>query len=430
MGKAALHMCTALSCFIVGSIIWGFMNGKYHQTLKNKYVYYLIEAGMIMITTAIHILGSPFLNLGVWGIGTAFCAWFLYYDDHDKPFLRIIQCEVLLLCVGICDLLGIVCGNFLLRILHIPIETDILMICFEMIFSKTVVIFLYYIIIKKWMKLQNILFSQMQYFIYFAVFLYTLFNVLVIAYYMECRTGDYLWVVNLCCIVVGDLCMLYFARVIKEKNRFEYEIRLLEKQAEILYEYYICQEQQYNKTIQILHDINKHIKAIEKLYANQEIKQAEEYTEQLRNMLAPLVPIRYTNNPLLDMLFTDKAAIMNEKSIEFDIKIDNVDLAFIDAIDVTIIFGNLLDNAMEACEKIKEEKSIHIEITVFYGMIVIRMKNSSPPVKWKNEFPISEKGKNRGIGLMNVRRAIEKYGGDMKLKEENGTFIVDIFLNS
>lgn len=52
------------------------------------------------------------------------------------------------------------------------------------------------------------------------------------------------------------------------------------------------------------------------------------------------------------------------------------------------------------------------------------------PVKWKNDMPVSEKGKNRGIGLMNVRRAIEKYDGDMKLEEENGMFIVDIFLNS
>ena len=430
MGKAALYMCTTLSCFIVVSIIWEFMNEKYHQALKNKYVYYLIKAGMIMIITAIHILGNPFLNLLIWGIGAAFCAWFLYYDGHDKPFQRIIQCEVLLLCIGICDLLGIVCGNFLLRIFHISIETDILMTCFEMIFSKAVVIFLYYIILRKRMKLGNIPFSQMQYFIYFSVFLYTLFNILVMAYNVERRPGDHLFVVNLCCIVVGDLCLLYFARVIKKRNALEYEIRLLEKQTEILYGYYVYQEQKYNKTIQILHDINKHIKSIEQLYANQEIEQAEEYTEQLRNMLTPLVPVRYTDNPLLDMLLTDKVAIMDEKSIHFDAKIDNVDLTFIDAVDVTTIFGNLLDNAMEACEEIKEERSIHIEITAFYEMIVIRMKNSSPPVKWKNGFPVSEKGKNRGIGLMNVRRTIEKYGGDMKLEEEKGTFIVDIFLNS
>ena len=320
MGKAALYKCTTLSCFIVVSIIWEFMNEKYHQALKNKYVYYLIKAGMLMIITAIHILGNPFLNLLIWGIGAAFCAWFLYYDGHDKPFQRIIQCEVLLLCIGICDLLGIVCGNFLLRIFHISIETDILMTCFEMIFSKAVVIFLYYIILRKRMKLGNIPFSQMQYFIYFSVFLYTLFNILVMAYNVERRPGDHLFVVNLCCIVVGDLCLLYFARVIKKRNALEYEIRLLEKQTEILYGYYVYQEQKYNKTIQILHDINKHIKSIEQLYANQEIEQAEEYTEQLRNMLTPLVPVRYTDNPLLDMLLTDKVAIMDEKSIHFDAK--------------------------------------------------------------------------------------------------------------
>jgi sensor histidine kinase YesM len=51
-------------------------------------------------------------------------------------------------------------------------------------------------------------------------------------------------------------------------------------------------------------------------------------------------------------------------------------------------------------------------------------------VKWKNGMPVSEKGKNRGIGLRNVKRAIEKYDGDMKLEDKKGMFIVDIFLNS
>ncbi len=50
----------------------------------------------------------------------------------------------------------------------------------------------------------------------------------------------------------------------------------------------------------------------------------------------------------MNILLTDKNAVMQEKGIHSDIKIDNVDLSYIEPIDITTIFGNLLDNAIEA----------------------------------------------------------------------------------
>lgn len=429
MEKAVLYLCTVISCFIVVSIIWGFMNGRYNRTYKNKYLYIAIEAGMIAAIAVVNILGNAFFNLFVWVVGIAASAYFLYYENFDKPVKRILECEVLLLCIGICESLGVVCGDWLLKLFHIQIETAVLLECFEIIFSKVIVIFLYYVVIGKLMRTRNTPFSKMQYFINVVVLLYTLVNIFVIAYNMDHRPGDYLLAVNLGCIVIGDLYLLYFVRVINERNYFEYEIKSLEKQAEIQYEYYARQEQKYNKTVQILHDVNKHIKSVEQLYANEEIKQAEEYTEQIRDMLAPLLPKKITGNPILDILLTDKTVIMNEKSIDYEIKVDNVNLKFIEAIDVTTIFGNLLDNAIEACGAV-EQKRIYIKINAFHEMIVIRIENSCMPVKWKNGMPVSEKGENRGIGLMNVKRAIEKYDGDIKLENQNGMFIADIFLNS
>lgn len=90
----------------------------------------------------------------------------------------------------------------------------------------------------------------------------------------------------------------------------------------------------------------------------------------------------------MDILLTDKTVIMKEKSIEYEIKVDNVNLDFIEAIDVTTIFGNLLDNAIEACEEVKQERCIHIKVNAFHEMIVIRIENSCMPVKWKNGLPV------------------------------------------
>lgn len=179
-----------------------------------------------------------------------------------------------------------------------------------------------------------------------------------------------------------------------------------------------------------MHDVNKHIKSIVQLYTNGNLETATEYAEQIGDMLQPLIPVKYTGNPILDILLTDKTSIMSEKNIEYEIKVDHTDLGFMDAIDVTTIFGNLLDNSIEACGMIKEKKRIIVHIGAYHEMISISVKNSCTSVKWKNRFPVSEKGKNRGIGLLNVQRSIEKYDGSMKMRNNNGMFVVEIFLNS
>lgn len=65
----------------------------------------------------------------------------------------------------------------------------------------------------------------------------------------------------------------------------------------------------------------------------------------------------YTENPILNILLTDKNAVMQEKGIHSDIKIDNVELSYIEPIDITTIFGNLLDNAIEAAANVDGENT-------------------------------------------------------------------------
>lgn len=237
-------------------------------------------------------------------------------------------------------------------------------------------------------------------------------------------------VLNLGCIVLADLYLLYLIKIMSEKSFLEYEVKSMEKQADLQYKYYVRQEQKYNKTLGILHDVNKHIKTIEQLYLKGNTEIAAEYTKQIGGMLQPLISVKYTGNPILDILLADYISIMDEKRIDFEIKVENVKMDFIDAMDIATIFGNLLDNAIEACDNIEKDKKIFMKIGAYHKMISIRMENNCTTVKWKNGVPISEKGQNRGMGLLNVRRSIEKYDGSIKLEEEDGIFIVDIFLNS
>ena len=98
--------------------------------------------------------------------------------------------------------------------------------------------------------------------------------------------------------------------------------------------------------------------AYEQLYLNGNTEVAVEYTKQISGMLQPLITVKYTGNPILDILLADYLSIMDEKQIDFDIQVDNVKMDFMDAMDITTIFGNLLDNAIEACDNIGSGKKI------------------------------------------------------------------------
>ena len=149
----------------------------------------------------------------------------------------------------------------------------------------------------------------------------------------------------------------------------------------------------------------------------------------LGDTLKPLIPVCYTENPILNILLTDKEAIMKEKGICVDINVGNVNLDFIVPIDVTTIFGNLLDNAIEAAETVEGNRYIYIRISSYQKMIVVRIENNCNDVKWRNDFPVSKKGKGRGIGLLNVKSSIEKYDGTLTLRQEENKFIVELFIN-
>lgn len=99
-------------------------------------------------------------------------------------------------------------------------------------------------------------------------------------------------------------------------------------------------------------------------------------------------------------------------------------------IDITTLFGNLIDNALEATKKCNEEKNIGLYIKEYNEMISIRIENGvEAPVVIKNGKIYSSSEKSNGIGLLNIQRCIEDYLGSIIYKYFNQLLVCDIVLN-
>lgn len=405
------------------------MKDRYYKTFSSKYVYYVVEVITIVTISIVNLWDWEILNLAVWFAAIAFISYVFFFDDSQYALRRVVECEVLLFYIGVCEALGVYLISWVMRWFQIELKVGT-MRGLEITFSKVVVIFMYYMVFVRLMGKKKAPFTKVQWMVNFIMLVYSLINMLVIADGAQRGQADFMLTVNMGCVVLADLYLLYFMKLTNEKSQLEREVEILEKQADMQYRYYLSQEQKYNMTVHILHDVDKHIKSIEALYAHGRNGGAAAYAKEIRGMLEPLIPVKYTGNPILDILLTDKAMIMREKQIKLEMKVDNVNLGFLEAIDATTIFGNLIDNAIEAVERGKGERWVRISILPYQEMILIRIENNALPLKWRNGMPISEKGKNHGIGLANVKRSIEKYDGDIAFKQENGIVTVDLLLNS
>ena len=158
----------------------------------------------------------------------------------------------------------------------------------------------------------------------------------------------------------------------------------------------------------------------------------DDYIKKLEDTITIYGDIAKTGNKALDVIISEKAFLCEDLNIKFTYIIDSDKLSFIDPINLSSLFGNMLDNAIE-CVKKEEINSrvIHLNITDSKGLLYICCENyCSEERKFIDNFPITTKtDKNyHGYGIKSMKYICEKYNGIFKTTYEDKTFSVDIVI--
>jgi len=194
-------------------------------------------------------------------------------------------------------------------------------------------------------------------------------------------------------------------------------------------DYYTTLDQRLEETRKVMHDIRNHLNVIEQLYADGQAGEGHEYANQLSELLAQTGLQNYSENKLLNLILNDKLKAAMNQGIHVDTQIWHMPLDFMEKTDMTVIFTNLLDNAIRSAGK-SEKKQISIRSDGFNDLLVIRIENTFGTDD-EPKAPDADAGKayawqihRQGLGLRNVRKAVEKYHGSMDIQKENGVFTV------
>ncbi|MBI6011068.1 GHKL domain-containing protein [Clostridium perfringens] len=212
------------------------------------------------------------------------------------------------------------------------------------------------------------------------------------------------------------------------------QINILEKQLDYQKNYYEKVINNYGEARKALHDMNNHMSVIKYFLENKDYKNMDDYIKSLSERIVTNKNNNICSNKVINAICLDKCDRCKKEgiNIRFDIII-NKELN-IDNLDLCIVLGNLIDNAIEACEKINDkdvQKFIQVSARIYLNQIYIKVINSkSNRVEKRNgKFLTSKRDKkNHGIGLENVKEAVHKNHGDIEIKDSKNTFEVSLYM--
>ena len=178
------------------------------------------------------------------------------------------------------------------------------------------------------------------------------------------------------------------------------------------------------------HDINNHLYVIGSMIGS-ENEEAKKYIENLTEKIITTKMYSNTGNVAIDSVINYELSKAEKQDIKTNLNIVVPSGIQNGVENLVTIFGNLLDNAIEAADKCPTEKFIDLKVRYKRGAMFIDIKNSYDGVivKRKNKIVTKKQNKNlHGIGLKSVEAAVNNYNGTMKLDFNEKEFKVSIML--
>lgn len=229
---------------------------------------------------------------------------------------------------------------------------------------------------------------------------------------------------------LSGIAVLYAYHIQVKEVQIRFEKDALHNIMEMQYKNYQLSKENIDMVNQKYHDLKHQINILKtQSYTGKSIS----YLEKMEREIRVYETQNKTGNQILDAVLTNKAMICQNKEIELKFIVDGEALSFMDDMDVSALFGNMLDNAIESAEKQQEKQKrlIWLYVTREKQFVRIRTENyCDEKIHFKNGMPVTMKKDRRlhGYGMKSIKSTVEKYHGSVVAAQENNWFELKILL--
>lgn len=194
--------------------------------------------------------------------------------------------------------------------------------------------------------------------------------------------------------------------------------------------------EQYRQAERLRHDLKNHVIALRGLWEEQAWEKLGDYLKRMEDNARFVSNEEATGNRAMDALLCQKRKMAEDKKIEWECDVRIPKQCRINEFDLCVLFGNILDNALEACERLgqrEREQEIRPFICVHAGTVkscfLLEVKNSMHAAERPKGGPAGKDDPHgHGLGLLNVGDVVHRYDGAMHKKIQDGVFDISVLL--
>lgn len=179
------------------------------------------------------------------------------------------------------------------------------------------------------------------------------------------------------------------------------------------------------------HDYHNHLQSLKGYLSLNKVDQMKNYLNELETDLDSIDTLYHSGNLQLDSILNAKLAIAEKGHIRIHCDASIPPQLHVSDLDLCVILGNLLDNAIESCRKIEnpDERFIRVYIGILKKQLYISITNAtSETVKQRTDHYFTTKRGDHGHGLKRVDQVVKKYDGYLNRQNEPGVFATEIVL--
>jgi len=236
--------------------------------------------------------------------------------------------------------------------------------------------------------------------------------------------------IGISCILLANIMTYYFFMIINKEYERAFRLEIQKQQ----YEQQINSQSKHMDEILVMqkqikkfrHDSSHHFTALKGFFANNQNQDGLSYIEKINSDLEN-TEIVDTGNTAFDAIISTKKALAESKNIEFTIQIQIPEKLKVDAVDLCVIFGNSLDNAIEACEKLEKHRMINVSAIYDDCQLICKITNTAALSTTDLQTTKDDK-ENHGFGLENIKQALSKYNHVMKIDQADNEFVLSFII--
>ena len=226
------------------------------------------------------------------------------------------------------------------------------------------------------------------------------------------------------CLLYINLVICFYTETIKTAYNERHMRELAEQQLQIQVSYYEKEQQARDATRALWHDIKKYTNATQDLFQHGDMENAVQSLQQATTALSEIHQTVDVGNAVVNGILERALEQVQNQGISLDFDVWVSDQLPISAVDLYIIMGNTIDNAIEACQQVPAADSPTISLT-------LRQQNHTLFYAIDNPIPAKQgkkPGDVHGYGIRNVKNCVAKYHGMTTVSKQGGVFSVQIQL--